>query len=131
MLPERSNFFDSDCKNSLNVLRDNVGFEVYFIVGLEVGKICDLPRLWNDCDFEIPFRKFRNCEADAFDCDRTFENEITGNLRWIRNAHGPRAAVVYRAQKPSARVNVSLNDVAAKTRCRGNSAFKIHRRAMT
>ncbi len=41
------------CKYSLDVLGDDVGLKVHFVVGPEMREVCEFPRLWNHGDLEI------------------------------------------------------------------------------
>ena len=56
-------------QNPLDILRDNVSFQVHFITWLQVRKVRHFPRFRNHRNLEIVVSQIGDREADAFDGD--------------------------------------------------------------
>ena len=104
---------------ALDILAENIGFQVYTIAGLAVGKGGVPVGVRNDGDFRdvgvaIPPR---DREADAVDGDGAFGYDITPKV--FGNCHGKPPVFAFRSfrvEMPHAAsaVDVSLDKVAAK-----------------
>ena len=112
-------------RGALDVFGDHVGFQIHFIAGFELRKVCHFPGFRNDGDFKIFVRQRRNREADAFHRNRALENEITRHVPGVFNTT-VHELVIDNTRKLSARINVTLNDMAAETGYGRNRALEVY-----
>src|SRR3977135_3113296 len=58
-----------EAHDAFHVLRNDVHFEIHFIVRTQVRKICSFPGLGNHGDFKVVIAEAGNRQTDAFDRD--------------------------------------------------------------
>src|SRR5208282_4494063 len=105
----------------LDVLCDDVGFQVDGIAGLERSEIGQLDRMGNDRDGAAVAFEFCDREADAFNADRSLVHGVLLDLGWNFNMQPPVLGILpFRVDNAleldqlSHAIHVSLNDVAVE-----------------
>jgi hypothetical protein len=124
-------FYTSVCvicgwKQLLDVLTNDINFDIDRVSGLQVGEVRDFPGFGDDGDFEVFVSQARNRQTDSFDGDRTLKNEVAGDLSRVSDSEGPRLSVIFDVNELAARVNVALYDVTAEAGRGCNSTFEVH-----
>src|SRR5262245_47424446 len=82
-------------EDPLNVLRNHVDFQVHLISRPELREVGYLESLRDNRDLEIFISQIRDRQADAFDRNRSFEDQVTSDPLRISKTKRPRVAMVF------------------------------------
>src|ERR1051325_2784925 len=97
----------------LDVFADDVDLDIDRVAGLQMGEVGDFPGLRDDGDLEVFVCEGGDGQTDAFDGDRTFEDEVARDLSRITDSDGPRLTVILDLEELAAGVDMALDDVTA------------------
>ena len=113
----------------LDVLGDDVDLEVDPIAGLTGAEGGPRQRLGDQADREPVGAGLDDRQADAVDGDRALVDEVAAETVGQGDLDDLPVLAGLPAYDGPGAVDVSLNDVAAETRCRSDGALEINRRA--
>jgi len=86
-----------------------------------------LPGFRDNGDVKRIFVEGGDGQADTFDGDGSFVDEVLGHFGGKADMNGPKITLHLGKEKSSSSIDMSLYNMSAQPGCRCDSAFKIYR----
>jgi hypothetical protein len=120
----------ASCQIPLDILAQNIAFEIDRIPGLAVANVRVLESVRNDGDFDDAIVPAGDGQADSVDGDRAFWHDVACEV--LRDVHAvqPAFTVTLQTRDPTRSIYVAQNKVAAKFFPCGERMLEIYARTL-